>query len=483
MFSKRTQPGVPTRTHSPDDSKDLDHLGTTYLIESKTDPQYSCSFIEFDGLGDYLLFEQHQQWKYLAKLCEDQFVFLVLYCHGWKNNAQSGDVLRFNSFLSRLSKSNEIRSKGLRVHGVYLSWRGNVVAPQVPLNDSNQFYEETLRDFGKPIVDKNLIRKRGFPFSIPETLAYFNRKKGAEHFVSGVPMARSIWAYADLVKKSKKTGWGSRVAVIGHSFGALMLEQTLSQSIVGTLSAKWPWFGESEIENAIDALPFDMLLFVNSAAPSIYAKAMRDFLVAHRSALDHANMPGSAVPTIISLTSRNDKATKMAHAVANSLSKFKPRLQRIYKRFVLTPDASVKHTPVHQSEFYRRTPGHNPLLLNRWINRDRSGVEPPEGAAEDLVSWNFENYTSLSQPFFTKENGASKADAWQIGTAPEDPAELKFRGDVVEPFDNSNYWIMRCDPEIIDGHGGVWSDPAMQTYAALFAVSEAMKKPPKPPEE
>lgn len=44
-------------------------------------------------------------------------------------------------------------------------------------------------------------------------------------------------------------------------------------------------------------LPFDFLLLVNSAAPAIYAKELRDFLEADRVALETAGDPDADVPT------------------------------------------------------------------------------------------------------------------------------------------------------------------------------------------
>ena len=41
------------------------------------------------------------------------------------------------------------------------------------------------------------------------------------------------------------------------------------------------------------------------------------------------------------------------------------------------------------------------------------------------------------------------------------------------------YWIIRCPKEIIKGHNDIWSQQAMDTYAALYAISLALgqKKP------
>ena len=188
-------------------------------------------------------------------------------------------------------------------------------------------------------------------------------------------MARAIFTYASGVKKYGEL-LRNRVCVIGHSFGALLLERSLGQAMTGALTMEW-W---SDLESAATSttdpasapfapapdaavvharstedahgpeaqrpletgggtkdalasvrsklgLPFDIILFVNSAAPAIYAKEMRDFLKAHRSALTHNGNPAADIPVILSLTSTADQATGMLHPIGNILAPFSPSLQ------------------------------------------------------------------------------------------------------------------------------------------------------------
>jgi len=51
----------------------------------------SCSFVEFDERGDFLDFNQHRACQATLKnLAKSGRLILVIYCHGWKNNSQSG---------------------------------------------------------------------------------------------------------------------------------------------------------------------------------------------------------------------------------------------------------------------------------------------------------------------------------------------------------------------------------------------------------
>src|SRR5689334_18937449 len=79
--------------------------GESWFIESEPTnetPVHSCSFVEFDGHGDYIDFKQHEHaWKKVEELANSQPLLLVTYCHGWKNNSQSTDVVKFTHFLGR----------------------------------------------------------------------------------------------------------------------------------------------------------------------------------------------------------------------------------------------------------------------------------------------------------------------------------------------------------------------------------------------
>src|SRR5258705_10085658 len=89
----------------------------SWFIEGKvrTGAPVSCSFVEFDERGDFLDFRQHTDCEArLRTLIESNSVLLLIYCHGWRNNSQSGDVADFNRFLAKLAESEEIQARGLR---------------------------------------------------------------------------------------------------------------------------------------------------------------------------------------------------------------------------------------------------------------------------------------------------------------------------------------------------------------------------------
>jgi len=106
---------------------------------------------------------------------------------------------------------------------------------------------------------------------VPENLTYWNRKNAAEQRVSALPIARAIFTYASAAK-AYGNRLDNRVVVMGHSFGALLLERGLGQGMTGAITMEW-WDKEHKEQTLHKpGLPFDLVLFVNSAAPAIYAK-------------------------------------------------------------------------------------------------------------------------------------------------------------------------------------------------------------------
>src|SRR6266850_396454 len=329
----------------------------SWYVEGKAvnSSPFSCSFVEFDERGDFIDFNQHKDCeRRITNFVNSGRALLVLYCHGWKNNSQSGDVTEFNAFLGKLAGSDEIQRQGLRVHGVYLGWRGNAFRPYVDKSSDNECYQETVKAFDGPIVDKSYHRSFYWTGVLPETLSYWNRKGAAEHLVSGLPMARAIFTYASAAKDYGNK-LENRVCVMGHSFGALMLEKSLGQAMTGALTLEW-WDSKEKVKALQKvSLPFDLVLFVNSAAASIYAKEMRDFLKAHRSALGLNHDPAQDVPVIVSLTSTADWATGIIHPIGNLLAPLSPSLKRRYTTGIFgKPSQGVypTHPGIRQSAFY-----------------------------------------------------------------------------------------------------------------------------------
>ena len=67
---------------------------------------------------------------------------LFVYIHGWMNNANSGDVCRFEHFIDMVSRLPEVTQGKINVIGVYIGWRGKDLT--VPGLDLLTFWNRKL---------------------------------------------------------------------------------------------------------------------------------------------------------------------------------------------------------------------------------------------------------------------------------------------------------------------------------------------------
>jgi hypothetical protein len=455
---------------------------------------FSCSFVEFDERGDYLDFRQHRDaYSRVRDLSENDRLLVIIYVHGWKNNSQSSDVVKFNDFLRQLSDTAVTHGQ-YRVHGIYLSWRGN--AMKHSLDTESQSFEKVSAAYNEPIVNVKYARNwLQTPFVwVPEQLSYWSRKNLAEDKVSGVALIRTIYSCGYAARRYGKPASPNLVFLLGHSFGALMLEQSFGPASLSELTSNWPWEDMDAIKDAQpNPLPFDLVMYVNSAAPSIYAKQYYEYMVAHREALKNNDVLGADAPIVISVTSTGDWATKIAHRWANAFARFRPSLRRNYdgRNFILRMSSKAPKVTIPQSYYYQRTPGHNPLLVSHWVVREENAVAAPAATEQSQVAKNVATQAAAvgkdveERTFETSARKKQSAGrVWKVVTDPPDKKWSSYAG--YEPLCvgphavHSGYWIVRCPPEIIKDHGDVWSQQAMDMYSALFIETVRLRgEPPR----
>jgi hypothetical protein len=501
----------------PDPPAELDNAQKWYIQSSSPEKglPHSCSFVEFDERGDYLDFRQHvHAYEKVKALAEDnKHLIVVIFVHGWRNNGQSGNVIDFNEFLHQLAKHADINGASHRVHGIYLSWRGACLKHII--NSKEEPFPAVEKRYGGSIVD--LREAARFPFlnRALETLTYFDRKRVPEHLFSGTSLSRTLFTCAHVAKRFQPH---SHVFLIGHSFGGLMLERTFQNAAIGELVMAWPWGDPEKIKTAkANPLPFDTVLLVNSAAPSIYAKQFQSFLAAHRTTMLRDGVPGANSPVFFSLTSSGDWATGKTHRLANTFCFLLPTLRRNYRAddFILAQAQGRDIISIQQSYYYRHTPGHNPLLINRFIEPltatpSRENAPPREGDTErpnsdpnippslDALRANLlRSGQTLNLTTSPRGPHGQGPRQWHITFPPEtkafqDFSQYKVRGQTFRPVawefqagqylhKDTAYWIIRCTKEIIKDHNDIWSQQAMDTYAALYAISLVLGQKTTPP--
>jgi hypothetical protein len=181
------------------------------------------------------------------------------------------------------------------------------------------------------------------------------------------------------------------------------------------------------------------------------------------------------MPVIISVTSTADDATGNFHPLGNLLAPFSSSLQRKYTSgLLMRPGVSgfPQHPPIRQAEFYTRTPGHHPLLINHWIRQ--SGHAPSPDITHDAVMRaNLDPNASDPHTFLTSA-AVFPAAVWELcQTPPNGPCILHG---MTPAMPNSDYWIITCDKQIISGHCDIWSPVAMEMYAGLLRSAQSHNK-------
>jgi hypothetical protein len=124
-----------------------------------------------------------------------------VYIHGWQNNATSSDVCRFEHFLDSVSRSSAFTGRNIDVRGVYIAWRGRTLtAPGL------------------------------------EFFTFWDRKAAGEAIAAANSCLSTLQELAVVAREPGKEF--HRAVLLGHSFGALVLGNTISHSILGSNS---PW--------------------------------------------------------------------------------------------------------------------------------------------------------------------------------------------------------------------------------------------------
>ena len=97
-------------------------------IRGSKDGRYKLAIIEFGDQGSAL--DTSQRAAALGMIRQADRPLLFVYIHGWQNNADSGDVCRFEHFIDTISRFPEITGRKINVVGVYIAWRASTLPRQ-----------------------------------------------------------------------------------------------------------------------------------------------------------------------------------------------------------------------------------------------------------------------------------------------------------------------------------------------------------------
>ncbi len=218
------------------------------------DPRgFDLLFVEFDERGDFWDRDQLADDSHAIKTAaaKGKQILLIEYVHGWHNNALDDDpgrdVDRFRQLLSVVARTKLVEEINYRVIGAYIGWRG-----------------ETFRNSSNPLT---------FPLWIPHTASFYPEKHiGTE--VGSLPMLMEAIFW--LVHEARHNSSHSRTILIGHSFGAMVLENAIAQAVASSVAGT-PYEGKANSSPDVYT-PADLVLLLNSAADSMRAKSLEEML-------------------------------------------------------------------------------------------------------------------------------------------------------------------------------------------------------------
>lgn len=207
---------------------------------------------------------------------ERKSLLMVVFIHGWNHNAAQtdGNVASFKTFLRNLQKEELTLAVGQprKVVGVYVGWQG-----------------------------------KASDFRLQELLSY---RRGKE---LGLETGKSVTPVLQQLSAIRRADGNSRLAVVGHSFGAGVLYSAVSDDVVASIR---------DDDRGPGRLFGDLLVLVNPAVEAALFVPLQEAM--------KRPFPACTKPAMVSFTSEGDTA----------LSTWFPRGMRFFYADRIRGDAS-----------------------------------------------------------------------------------------------------------------------------------------------
>jgi hypothetical protein len=407
-------------------------------VRGPSDGRYKLAFIEFGDQGSAL--DTSQRTAALQVIHEAKRPLLFVYIHGWQNNAKSGDVCKFEHFIDTVSRYPEITGRKLNVIGVYVAWRGlDVTLP------------------------------------VAKFLTFWSRKSTGYTIAGQNACLATISELALAARAPDKTY--HHCVLLGHSFGGLVLENTISHSILDASST-----------GTRNTSPWDMAVAFNAADSSISSRQLMselDYLykydpkrhayVGRSPGAETGSVVNENRPFLVILQSENDMATGKFFPIGTGLF----NIVNLRAHWDRVPVPGTNGQKVSEREFYDHTPGNEKYLVNYHVIL--RGETTPPSALRATENRAFEANIKENHPgyaFYTSEHNDGHEDGF-CRNGDYNPNEIRpptgreiwrrwqfvYTGNDRVPF-----WIVRVPKDIIWGHGGLWSDNSVAMLGALFRI-------------
>lgn len=465
---------------------------------------YKEAFIEFQEDGQPYEPKQVEMARTLIEREKSRAangkIITVLYIHGWKNNAAEAepggkpkDVEKFQGALYELGArakqaAEAAHTPRVPVVGIYIAWRG-----------------------------KTLMGPSWFTFT-----SLWSRRNTANNIGDGRDLGPTIQGIIDLTNQGNET---SRVLLIGHSFGARVLEHAIESKQV-TLFDGDPAVG-------LVRPRVDLVLYVNSANDSrltmghIQALQTAGIKVHHPeftdAKCDSTTEEGKKLtpderrricgdyPLLVAISSKGDSATKYLLPAANTINgdSLVPELQ---KNLPPLPTGTTFLDPPPSAGKVRKTAaGHFGFLQSHVARSITCPPMPlPVPLQEQTVDKKIDDAVhravanALGRPEdiaeqrkreqAQKDEAARRAAAerarvdrvlhpvcsdsspdcrFMFRTLSETPACFQVDQRVAvegkPPFNSTPFWVFNVEPTVIKDHGDIWNVSLIELLAQMMA--------------
>lgn len=236
------------------------------------------AFVEYDDFGTLLNRGQLQGAVDAATEFAKAGASVLVYVHGWHNNAANGtrDVEHFRQLVARASeldaKFRPGREGAGQVLGIYVGWRGDSIASS------------------------------GVTAPFSYLLTFWDRKEAA-HQIGGSGGIYELFSRLSAIRRSNDK---SRLLIHGHSFGGAVVYSTISHSLVDQIIQDGKEVGPLSPPVA------DLVLIINPAFEAIKLRPQFDMA---RSQEYRPSLP----PRLVVLTTEADWATGTTFPIGRRL--------------------------------------------------------------------------------------------------------------------------------------------------------------------
>ena len=411
--------------------------------------QYKMAFIEFNEKGR--LFDPRQE-EAARQLLErekenapDGAVITVVYIHGWKNNAAEAspgdkpkDVEKFQSALLELGyrakqAAEATKARAVPVVGFYMAWRG-----------------------------KTLMGPDWFTFP-----SLWGRRNTANNIGDGPDLPRIL---NQLIEQTNAGNDTSRVLLVGHSFGARVLEHAIESGTV-TLYDSLP--RETFVRPRVD-----LVLYVNSANDSRLSMGRVQELKQGKLRVRHPNYdpadcerpsnPADAearaircrdYPLLVAITSTGDSATKFLLPAANTIDG-DDLVPGLADRLPALPTSNEFADRAPAAKTVKKVAaGHFGFLQSHLVHEIncpvRRSSQDRERALHPVCGEDDRNCRFIFRTF------GDTPSCYQVDQ--RQPVDGK------PPFNDTPFWIMSVEPTVIKDHGDIWNVSFLEMLAQLIA--------------